>query len=278
MSKALSLPADVDLTAEVPPKLGPFGFCGTALTEGVWLPAKGKEGPEYRPYVVAVMKEGNETKFEVVDWLKTDRIGKYRTVGLFPSLDTTTILMDKRTIEMLQEGAVVNPREVDQAIEAAVKVHHAIKDPAVLVLIKRLIEGTYFYDVFDHFPLVFIYGVSESGKTRLLKVILFASYHGYLMTDPTEASIYRIKEEERCSMFIDEAEQFANPKHPAYHMLMTLLNASYSKYVSVPRYDSDGQGKKVRRNFNLYGPLFLDSTRQIGGITLSRAVESSLER
>lgn len=271
----VELPTEVDLTAKIPPWIEPFGFYSTLLTEGVWLPARTDKGIEARPFVAAATKDPDSlgvASLKLCDFLATDRIGDFKVNGVFPSETTETFLMTPQSLAFFKSEKPPIPRETDQSLDSLLTRFTQMNNPAVNIITKRAIEATYFYDVFDHFPLIFIFGVSESGKTRLLKVFLFGSYHGKLMIDPSEASVFRGREEEKHTLCIDECEQFSNPKNPAYKMILTLLNASYSKYTSVPRYDEAGAGKKVRRDFHLYGPTVLDGTKQIQGITLSRAI------
>jgi len=264
------IPKSVDLTKDIPPKVAPFGFYGDLLTEGIWLPTEGNEGVIVpKPFVVAA-KEGEPLR--LVDFESEGRVGGYELEGTFPSVGSSTAMMSKETLIMLRDGAIVDLKATDLELDALLRGHVFLKDPSVLVVVKRLIEGTFFYDVFDHFPIIFIFGVSESGKSRLLKCVMFAGYHGRPMVDPTEAAIFRTKEEERCTLCVDEAEQFTNPKHPSYQMIITLLNASYSKYFTVPRYEEVNK-KRVRTDFSLYSPLAMSSTESLWGITLSRAIQ-----
>lgn len=268
---SVEIPESVDLAANIPPKVTPFGFYGDLLTEGVWLPTKVENGIEPKAFVAKV-KEGRPV--ELVDFEGEEKLDGYELSGTFPSAETATYLMRKETIQFLKDGASIDPKETDRKLSAALEKHVFLKDPGVRVVVKRLIEGTYFYDMFDHFPIIFIFGVSESGKSRLLKVVLFTGYHGKAMIDPTEAALFRTKEEERTTTCIDEADQFRNPKNPAYQMITTLLNASYSKYFTVPRYDEVNKEKKrIRRDFSLYSPLAMSSTESLWGITLSRAIQ-----
>jgi len=266
----IKLPSNIDLVAKVPLDIRPFGFYGNLLTEGAWLPVRNEEGKvERRPFLVVVKETGD---VEVKDFEETEEIEGCHVGGIFPSATTETRLMQPDTLELLVEGKEIDPKETDRKLDEQLSRFAYFHDEIVRIMVKRWIEGTFFYDVFDHFPILFIYGVSESGKSRLLATTMYASYHGrQMMIDPTEAVIFRTKEEERCTIAIDEAEQFGNTKDPRSQMLQTLLNASYSKHSSVPRYDSVGD-KKVRKEYGLYSPLVLDGTRQLGGITLSRCI------
>ena len=120
-------------------------------------------------------------------------------------------------------------------------------------------------------------GVSESGKSRLCLLNLALCYHGEGLIDPTEATIFRSKEEEKVTLIIDEAEYLNNPK--LFATLRILLNASYSKNAGyVSRYDESSKGQRVKKRFNLYSPLCVSGIGGLEGVTLSRAFRIVMRR
>ena len=214
----------LDLTAEIPDQLQPCGFTGDILTETAWLPYRDKdETLELRPSIIIVEKGKNP---EILDFLKQERIK-----GTFPSKDLDS-LMTVKAAKMIAENTIIDPHEVDREIEEAIK-KHLDMPKAERILCKRWIEGTFFFDCFEAFPLQNILGVSESGKSRLCLLNLSLCYHAEQSINVTEAGIFRSKEEDKVTLIIDEAEYLNNPK--LYATLRILLNASYSKnsgYVS----------------------------------------------
>lgn len=262
----------LDLFAPIPQTLKPCGFYGDTLTEAVWLPYRDElKEVKIKPSIIMVKKElPKEKPFKIIDFWNEE----HEVKGTFPSQELQT-LMNVKAVQMLEHIANVEPHEVDQQIEEAFKKHLEMPK-AETILCKRWIEATYFYDIFDSFPIQSILGVSESGKSRLCLVNLALCYHAEGLIDPTEASIFRAKEEDRVSLIVDEAEYLNNPH--LYATLRILLNASYSKSSGyVTRYDEE-DGKRVKKRFDLYSPMCIAGIAGLEGVTLSRAFRIVMRR
>jgi len=257
----------LDLNAEIPDKIEPCGFTEDTLTEACWLPYRDQDGAlEVRPSII-VHEKGKEP--EILDFIVQERIK-----GTFPSQQLSS-LMSVESAKMVKEGATIDPHQIDKEIDEAITKHLDIPQ-AERILVKRWIEGTYFYDVFDAYPIQNILGVSESGKSRLCLLNLSLCYHAEQSINVTEAGIFRAKEEDKITQIIDEAEYLNNPK--LYATLKTLLNASYSKNSGfVSRYDEEN-GKRVKKRFNLYSPLCISGIGGLSGITLSRSFRVVMKR
>jgi hypothetical protein len=263
----------LDLFAPVPNTLKPCGFTGDTLTEAVWLPYRNQENAVMiKPAVIMSDRSMPKHKpFKIIDFLDDDHDIK----GTFPSQELQT-LMSVKSVQMLEHMANVEPQDVDKKIEESLQKHLSIPR-AEMILCKRWIEGTYFFDVFDAYPIESILGVSESGKSRLCLVNLALCYHAEGMIDPSEASIFRNKQEDRISLVVDEAEYLNNPN--LYSTLRILINASYSKESGyVCRYDEDAEGRRVKRRFDLYSPMALSGIASVEGVTLSRAFRIVMRR
>lgn len=258
------------LEAEIPKRYEPCGFFEDTIIESAWLPYQESDTDEIalRPSLIIKSENG---EVQVKDFLAKD-LG-LNVKGTFPSQDLKT-LMGIKAVRSLLEGTEIDPKTVDVEIDEAMKQHVAIGNKRRIVL-KRWIEGTYFYDVFDHFPILNVMGVSESGKSRILRVVQALSYHAEGVVDPSPASIFRSKEEDRVTLCFDEAEYLNIPA--MNQTLRVLINASYSRGLSVPRYD-EINGKRVKRKFNLYSPFAIVGISGLEGITASRAIRIVTER
>jgi hypothetical protein len=262
----------LDLFAEVPKTLKPCGFYGDTLTEAVWLPYRNQDKEVMlKPAIIMAKKDlPKEKPYNIIDFWNEEHDIK----GTFPSQELNT-LMSVKAVQMLEHMANVEPQEIDKQIENAFKKHLSMPK-AEMIICKRWIEGTFFYDIFDAYPIESILGTSESGKSRLCLLNLALCYHAEGLIDPTEASIFRSKEEDKVSLICDEAE-YLN-RHDLYATLRILLNASYSKASGyVTRYDEE-DGKRVKRRFDLYSPMSISGIAGLEGVTLSRAFRIVMRR
>lgn len=260
---------ELALYKEIPPTLKPCGFYGNILTEATWLPYEDKKNHEVsvRPSLIIAEKDKGH---HITDFWK----GTHNIKGTFPSRELQT-LMSVQAVQMLESKMKIEAKEVDKEINKVFH-KHLLMPEAERILAKRWIEGTFFYDAFDAFPIESVLGVSESGKSRLNLVNLALAYHAEGLIDPTEATIFRSKEEDRVTLCIDEAEYLNNPH--LYHTLRILINASYSKHSGyVSRYDKQN-GKRVKKRFDLYSPMCICGIGGLEGVTLSRAFRLVMRR
>ena len=262
----------LDLFAEIPKTLKPCGFYGDTLTEAVWLPYRNEDKQiMLKPAIIMTKTDSPKDKpYTIIDFWNDE----HSINGTFPSQELPT-LMSVKAVQMLEHTANVEPRETDKQIETAFKKHLSMSK-AEMILCKRWIEGTFFYDCFDAFPIESILGTSESGKSRLCLMNLALCYHAEGLIDPTEAAIFRSKEEDKTALICDEAEYLNNPH--LYATLRILLNASYSKASGyVTRYDEQ-DGKRIKRRFDLYSPMCISGIAGLEGVTLSRAFRIVMRR
>lgn len=262
---------ELNLYAKVPVTLKPCGFFNDTLTEAVWLPYKKDNETQLRPSVILAKKDMPKNKpYKIVNfWNDTHEIK-----GTFPSLELPT-LMSVKAVQMLESMVTIEPQKVDSQIEKAFQKHLSIPQPEMTVC-KRWLEASFFYDLFDSFPIQSILGVSESGKSRLCMLNLALAYHGEGLIDPSEASIFRAKEEDRVTLIIDEAEYLNHPN--LFSTLRILINASYSRNSGyVTRYDEE-DGKRIKRRFDLYSPMCISGIAGLEGVSLSRAFRVVMRR
>jgi hypothetical protein len=70
--------------------------------------------------------------------------------------------------------------------------------------------GTYCHPLFNSYPYVHLVGLAQSGKSKLLSLCSCLSFNGMHTPDTSTACIFRLIEKQRISLFLDEAENFAN--------------------------------------------------------------------
>ncbi len=126
--------------------------------------------------------------------------------------------------------------------------------------------ATFYFDVFRAFPIIFPFGPLETGKTRLVKSIVYASRRGMLWVSPTPAPIYRTIDAIRPCLGIDEFTK-------VYEELLQLIRAIYKKGLLVPRMEKAKKGEKMFLTFfETYTPLILGSTKELDPMTMSRTI------
>jgi len=136
--------------------------------------------------------------------------------------------------------------------------------------------GTYFYQIFEAYPLFEKRGLMGTGKTKSMTISSFISFNGgQIMVNPTEATLFRETEEVKGSKYFDEAEKLwiYNKATKQYEgdVRTELINASYTKEAKVPRQEKIGN-RFITKWYSPYSPTQLSSINGLFGATENRAI------
>ncbi|HEY4739911.1 MAG TPA: DUF3631 domain-containing protein [Candidatus Acidoferrales bacterium] len=103
--------------------------------------------------------------------------------------------------------------------------------------------ATHCYGIFSVFPYLGVSSPTKGcGKTTFLRCVQLLSHEGKLFTNPSEASLFRIIEELRPTLLIDETEPLRG-KHERSDYLNALFNSGNRRSARVPRCEAQGKGK-----------------------------------
>lgn len=136
--------------------------------------------------------------------------------------------------------------------------------------------GTYFYQIFSTYPFIELRGLAGTGKTKAMTISSFITFNGgEIMINPSEATLFREKDEIRGCTYFDEAEKLwifnKITKQWEGDIRTELINASHSKQGHVPRQEKIGN-RFITRWYSPYGPTMLGSISGLHGATETRAI------
>ncbi len=176
-------------------------------------------------------------------------------------------LMKYETVSKFLKGKSIHPREVYDELKEYVKNFVNFEwDDRLYDLICCYIIGTYFYDVFNSFPILVFYGDYESGKTRAMLTVVYASHRGMECLDPTSASVFRSVDALRPTLGIDELTNLDEN-------IQRIVRASYKKGEKVPRVEKVLKDRFILSMFEVYTPLVIATHVKLPDILLSRAIQ-----
>ncbi|HDH06895.1 MAG TPA: hypothetical protein ENF87_00835 [Thermoproteales archaeon] len=131
--------------------------------------------------------------------------------------------------QYLARPIIVAPKDVYEKLKQEVKRYVNFNwEPRLYDLVCCYIIATYFYDIFYSFPILIFFGDFETGKTRGLKTVVYASHRGMLCVDPTPATMFRTVDAYRPTYGIDEFTKLTED-------IQRIARASYKKGEKVPR-------------------------------------------
>jgi hypothetical protein len=136
--------------------------------------------------------------------------------------------------------------------------------------------GTYFFPLFNTFPYVNLQGLMQSGKTKLLTLCSCISFNSAFSANMSTACIYRLIQNGRCSLFIDEAEALSGLNR-AEDFRNILLNG-YRKGPKAFRNERDKDGNYRPTGFEVYGPKMLANIEGMEQVLASRCITIRMQR
>lgn len=136
--------------------------------------------------------------------------------------------------------------------------------------------GTYFYQLFDYYPLMELRGLKGTGKTKLMTLSRQISFMASEeMTNPSAPTLFRWTNDVRGTKYIDEAEKLYvfNPRTNRYESdeRAELINSGFKKTGTVPRQEKFGNRFKTIF-YKTYSPTICASINGLYGATEDRAL------
>lgn len=187
--------------------------------------------------------------------------------------DALETLMGVEALKEFKEGAVGKSfSEVGKELKNLIKKYISFYwDERLYDVFISHIVGTYFFDFFPAYPILYFVGPYGSGKTRAGYVWAYTSHRGLVIIEPSEASIFRSIEAYKPSIYIDE-------KAFGRESLRTLLSAGYKEGVKVPRIEKTSKEKFILSLFNIYSPKAFGYVDEPPELLAQRCVKVSMER
>lgn len=134
--------------------------------------------------------------------------------------------------------------------------------------------GTYFFELFNNFPIFELRGVSGTAKSKVMKVSRFFTLNpSQIMINPSEASLFRLTHSNRPTKYIDECEKLFLFINGAWQSspIVELINGSYTKGSAVARLERFGNDFKIIF-YQCYSPTMLGSIAGLRDATETRAI------
>ena len=135
---------------------------------------------------------------------------------------------------------------------------------------------TYLIEKFSATPILYFYGVKETGKSRAGEVLAELAFWCERLTSPTEATLFREAHYFRIALVIDEIRLWGREGNKD---LALLINSRYKRGISVPRVNMNVKGGEDQiEYFDVFGPLAICTTEGIPDTLESRSITFLMQK
>lgn len=149
--------------------------------------------------------------------------------------------------------------------------------PLFLKLTALYILFTYMFDAVLELSYLNATGDAGSGKSRFGQTVCIASRRGLSLITPSAASLYRIVDKFKPTLFLDEFNSDVNSDDAA--AIIQILNAGFQKTAQIPRQVATADGKYKTEMFDAFCPKIIGSLKQSASNAFnSRCIEIQMER
>lgn len=169
------------------------------------------------------------------------------------------------------------PLEIYSMVKNEIKRYVDFYDPRWYDFYTLWIIGSYFYTIFDAFPYVYVGGWKRTGKTKTLMLAKCMAFNGILSNNMSSSSLFRLVQNARCTLLIDETERLDDPKRMA--TFRSLLTEGYKRSGIVFR--TERRGKSERHTpvpFEVYSPKILANIAGLDSVLEDRCIRLIMRR
>jgi hypothetical protein len=178
-------------------------------------------------------------------------------------------------IRRFLDSETVQPGEVFTTIHNLFKQYIDFRSEIESRILALWVAGTYFYQMFPAYPYLALNGPKNSGKSTVLRVLQPLAFNMISTSDPTGASMFRLIHYTSCTVGIDEAERYHNPRDPGMQQIRQLLNSGYKQGMPAIRITGDDMKPQA---FDVYSPKILAAIMGLEDILASRCIAIPMRR
>lgn len=239
---------------------------------GVWIPSKVKE------------KE-NETEKDLL-YLATSKrdliLAKDETLrakgwklGHRPmEFENRWPLSDLRAY--LGDGKSVDPLALLGEIISTWRTYIEFDDEREYLFQALWVVATYFHDIFNALMYPYFGGIKKSAKTKDLTIHYCLDFNAIFSMNLSTASIYRLIQNAKCTLLIDESEKLSNPERALD--FRSLLLGGYKKGPRVYRSDKNAKDQIETKGFDVYAPKALANIHGLEDVLEDRCKPTIMRR
>jgi hypothetical protein len=133
------------------------------------------------------------------------------------------------------------------------------------------IMGSYIFTVFRYFPYLHFKAEKRSGKSFLMDVMQKIVFNGEMVSNITEASLFRDIQCNRTSLFLDEVERFRTKDKDIYGQLISILNTGFYYNGNTKRTEKVKDEFMVK-NYSTYSPKVLAGINELDDVLQDRTI------
>jgi len=230
----------------------------------------GKETFECQDYFRYLIRDDGKIISCDPEILKKNGLSIPFTIPLFD------IRWSKDGIKKFVQKEAVESTQLYEKVKELFKAYMELQDEKLYDFLTLWNIGTYFFPLFNSYPYVYVGGIKDSGKTKLLTLCSCIAFNSIFSGNMSQAVLYRLIQDARCCLFIDETEMLSNRYRAG--VFRSILLCGYKKGQTVYRNRRTSEGNWVPESFEVYSPKMLASIERFEDVLGSRCIPIMMKK
>lgn len=160
-------------------------------------------------------------------------------------------------------------------IDAFIKSYLEMPLDSDYLILATWVFHTYLIEKFNTTPILYFYGVKETGKSRAGEVLSELAFRAQRLTSLTEATLFRSVELFKPTLIIDEIKLMGKGGNQG---LADLMKTTYKRGLKVSRINLNKSGEDQIEYFDTFTPLVICTTESIPDIIESRCILFTMQK
>jgi len=160
-------------------------------------------------------------------------------------------------------------------IDAFIKSYLEMPLDSDYLILAMWVFHTYLIEKFNTTPILYFYGVKETGKSRAGEVLSELAFRAQRLTSLTEATLFRSVELFKPTLIIDEIKLLGKGGNQG---LADLIKTTYKRGLKVSRVNLNKNGEDQIEYYDTFTPLVICTTESIPDIIESRCILFTMQK
>jgi len=179
----------------------------------------------------------------------------------------------KSVKDWLDGNAHVDPLDVYVGVRTAFEEFIELEDDVAYDFLTLWSIGTYFFHLFPAYPYIYVGGIKQTGKTKLLNILERICFNAKNSIDLSGSALFRNVEVFRTTLLIDEADVLDNPERK--QEIRKLLWGGYKRGSLVDRTNPNTLQPEW---FEVYSPKAIANIKGVEDVLEDRCIVLIMKR
>jgi len=177
--------------------------------------------------------------------------------------------------DILEESRELDSKKLLKELISFIKSYLELSEEKGYLILALWVFHTYLIEKFDVTPIIYFYGLKETGKTRAGEVLEQLAFRCERLTSPTEATLFRSAEYFKTALIIDEIQLWGKNGNEEVERL---IKSRYKRGLKVNRCNLLKSGEDQIEYFDVFSPLIISTTYDIPLIIQDRAIRFLMQK